>query len=154
MKEITSGAEDTVGAVEDRIVKGELQVQFTENSPCRQSSQDDKVFSADVTATTKDDYDKILAGLNPNDPIQPEIPGVWDAVIPNVKSWKELISDFTVPMPTVWQGPVSGDLMETSVAYLPETFQFEEREWRKEKESRSEEVLSETAIAELDTPYQ
>ena len=138
MKEITSGAEDTVGAVEDRIVKGELQVQFTENSPCRQSSQDDKVFSADVTATTKDDYDKILAGLNPNDPIQPEIPGVWDAVIPNVKSWKELISDFTVPMPRVWQGPVSGDLMETYSGGVS-TRDFPVRRERMEERERVEE---------------
>ena len=112
MKEITSGAEETVSAVEDRIVKGELQVQITENSPC-QSSQEDEVFSAGITATTKDDYDKILAGWNPNDPIRPEIPGVSDAIIPNVKSWRELITDFTVPMPRVWQGPVYGDLMET-----------------------------------------
>jgi len=116
MKEITSAAGESVpqeasATVEDRIVKGEHRVKFTGSSSSQslQAVED----TACITATLKNDYDKILAGMNPNDPIRPEIQGLCDAVIPNVKSWKDLISNFTVPRPTVWLCPVFGDSIKT-----------------------------------------
>ena len=46
-------------------------------------------------------------GLDPNDPIRPEVPGLCDAVVPNVQSWNELFSE-TVPWPRIWQVPYDG----------------------------------------------
>ena len=61
-----------------------------------------------ITATTRDSYDKVFSGMDPNKPIRPEIPGLCKAVIPNVESWEELISDFTVPRPRLWLYPFFG----------------------------------------------
>lgn len=35
--------------------------------------------------------------MDPNEPIQPEIQRVCEAIIPDVKSWEEFISELTVP---------------------------------------------------------
>ena len=53
------------------------------------------------------DHDMVYEGMDPNMPIQPEIPGLCTAVVPNVQSWSELFSQ-TVPWPRVWLLPFEG----------------------------------------------
>ena len=61
-----------------------------------------------VITATMDNYDKLYAGEDPNTPICPEIPGVCEAIVPGVKSWKELFNELSVPVPRVWQVPFTG----------------------------------------------
>ena len=60
-----------------------------------------------IIKVTLDNYDKLFASEDPNQSI-PEIPGICEAVIPNVNSWSELISELTVPAPQVWLLPFTG----------------------------------------------
>lgn len=46
---------------------------------------------------------ELFTSEDPNMLIQPEIPGVREAIFPDVKSWDELISERTVPIPCMWQ---------------------------------------------------
>lgn len=52
--------------------------------------------------------DNSFVDEDPNMPILPAIPGVCEALIPNVKSWDELISELSVPIPHVQQAPFLG----------------------------------------------
>ena len=61
-----------------------------------------------VIKATLNNYDKLFASEDPNQPIIPEIPGICEAAIPNVNSWSELISELTVPSPQVWLLPFTG----------------------------------------------
>lgn len=61
-----------------------------------------------VVTVAVDNYDKLFAKFDPNTPIWPEIPGVQEALIPDVKSWEELISELSVPLPRIWQAPFFG----------------------------------------------
>ena len=60
-----------------------------------------------VTTTFRgsmNDYDMLYKGMDPNMPIRPEIPGVSEAIVPNVQSWSELFAE-TVPWPRTWKMP-------------------------------------------------
>ena len=61
-----------------------------------------------IAKATIDNYNMLYGGEDPNDPIRPEIPGICEAIIPDVSSWDELISEMTVPMPRIWQAPYVG----------------------------------------------
>ena len=64
----------------------------------------------EVTTTLRasvNDYDMLYSGMDPNMPIQPQIAGVIDAIIPNVQSWSELFAE-TVPWPRTWKMPYDG----------------------------------------------
>ncbi len=89
---------------------GALHVRFDRTSDSDPDAKDTMV----VSATMNDDLNSILSGMNPNDPIRPKIPGICDAIIPNVSSWQELISEFTVPRPRVWLYPGHGDTVLTT----------------------------------------
>ena len=60
-----------------------------------------------VIKVTLNNYDKLFASEDPNQPIIPEIPGICEAVVPNVNSWS-VISELTVPSPRVWLLPFTG----------------------------------------------
>ena len=53
-----------------------------------------------VTATVTDG--KMYTDQDHNQLIRPEIPGECEAIIPKVKSWDELITEWTVPIPCMW----------------------------------------------------
>ena len=64
----------------------------------------------EVTTTFRgsvNDYDMLYKGMDPNTPIRPQIPGISDAVVPNVQSWSELFAE-TVPWPRTWKMPFDG----------------------------------------------
>ena len=61
-----------------------------------------------VMTATMDNYDKLFANMDPNEPLQPEIPGVCEEISPGVESWDELINEMTVPVPRAWQAPFIG----------------------------------------------
>ena len=61
-----------------------------------------------IAKATVDNYNMLYSGEDPNEPIRPEIPGVCEAIIPDVNSWEEFISEMTVPMPRTWQDPYVG----------------------------------------------
>lgn len=61
-----------------------------------------------VAKATVDNYNMLYDSKDPNEPIRPEIPGVCEAIIPNVNSWDEFISEMTVPTPRSWQAPYVG----------------------------------------------
>ena len=54
-----------------------------------------------------DDYNLLYKGLDPNLPLTPDIPGVCEAIVPNVQSWNELRNK-TVPRPQVSLVPLDG----------------------------------------------
>ena len=54
-----------------------------------------------------EDFDTLYGGMDPNQPIRPEIPGKVEAVIPNVQTWSELYKE-TVPWPHTWKTPSIG----------------------------------------------
>ena len=61
-----------------------------------------------------DDYDMLYKGVDPNMPIVPGIPGVSEAIIPNVQSWSELFAE-SVPWPRAWKKPYDGiEILSTS----------------------------------------
>ena len=58
---------------------------------------------------TFDDLDFFLGDKDPNAPIISAIPGIQEeAIIPNVNSWHELITEATTPCPRFWQDPYTG----------------------------------------------
>ena len=61
-----------------------------------------------VMTATMDNYNKLFTAMDPNEPIQPEIPGVCEEIIPGVETWDELINEMTVPVPRTWQAPFIG----------------------------------------------
>jgi hypothetical protein len=66
-----------------------------------------KTTTVHVTVSV-DNYDELFANMDPNAPIQPEIEGMCEAIIPGVESWEELISELSVPLPRIWQTPFTG----------------------------------------------
>lgn len=95
----------TVGVVND---ESELQLKITKSVyPCPPLALPPSKQTMIVTASI-DNYDKLFANVDPNVPIQPEIPGVCDAIVPGVDSWEELISELSVPFPRIWQAPFFG----------------------------------------------
>ncbi len=56
-----------------------------------------------VISATVDNYNKLFVSEDPNEPI----PWLCEDIVPDVKSWEELISK-TDPIPCVWQDPFSG----------------------------------------------
>lgn len=66
-----------------------------------------------VRSTADDNYDMLYKGNDPNVPLRPNIPGLCEAIVPNVKSWNELYSK-TVPWPRVWQLPYEGEGVSTA----------------------------------------
>ena len=66
-----------------------------------------KVEVAITLRASVNDYDMLYKGMDPNMPIRPQIPGVSEAVIPNVQSWSELFAE-TVPWPRTWKMPFNG----------------------------------------------
>ena len=77
-----------------------------EIQPCHPQSLPRLKITTVIRAST-DDYNMLYNGLDPNDPIRPEVPRLCDAVVPNVQSWNELFSE-TVPWPRIWQVPYDG----------------------------------------------
>lgn len=61
-----------------------------------------------VITATVDNYDKLFTNEDPNMPVQPFIPGVCEEIVPNVKSWEELFTELTVPVPRTWLTPFVG----------------------------------------------
>lgn len=61
-----------------------------------------------VMTASMDNYDKLFTAMDPNEAIQPEIPGVCEEISPGVESWDELINEMTVPVPRTWQAPFIG----------------------------------------------
>lgn len=64
----------------------------------------------EVTTTLRasmNDYNMLYKGMDPNMPIRPQIPGISDAIVPNVQSWSELFAE-TVPWPRTWKMPYDG----------------------------------------------
>lgn len=66
-----------------------------------------KVEVAITLRASVNDYDMLYKGEDPNMLIRPQIPGVSDAIIPNVQSWSELFTE-TVPWPRTWKMPYDG----------------------------------------------
>ena len=66
-----------------------------------------------VVRATQNDYDILYKGNDPNVPLRPNIPGLCEGIVPNVKSWNELYSK-TVPWPRVWQLPYEGEGVSTA----------------------------------------
>jgi hypothetical protein len=66
-----------------------------------------KVEVAITLRASVNDYDMLYKGMDPNMPIRPQIPGISDAIIPNVQSWSELFAE-TVPWPRTWKMPFNG----------------------------------------------
>ncbi len=61
-----------------------------------------------IVTVTVDNYNKLFANMDPNEPVVPAIPGVCEAIVPGVESWEELISELSVPFPRIWQAPFFG----------------------------------------------
>ena len=95
--------------IDDRIDGSTLELKFTNSfQPCP-SLVLPPMKKITIIKATLNDYDKLFASEDPNEPIIPEIPGICEeAVIPNVNSWSELISELTVPSPRVWLHPFTG----------------------------------------------
>lgn len=66
------------------------------------------VRNTTVARVTMDNYDKLFASMDPNEPIRPEILGLCKEIIPGVKSWDELFSELSDPIPRMWQVPFVG----------------------------------------------
>ena len=60
-----------------------------------------------IMKASVNDYNMLYGDMDPNQPIRPEIPGICEEVIPNVRSWNDLFKE-TVPWPHVWQVPYIG----------------------------------------------
>ena len=61
-----------------------------------------------VVTASIENSSRVFASKDPNDPIQPEIPGLCESIIPDVSSWDELVSELSVPIPQVWMYPFYG----------------------------------------------
>ena len=61
-----------------------------------------------IAKATIDNYNMLYGGEDPNEPIRHEIPGICEAIVPDVNSWEEFISEMTVPSPRIWQEPYVG----------------------------------------------
>ena len=94
--------------VEDSSSASGVEIKITETfQPCPPLALPHLKQTTIVKATI-DNYNMLYSGEDPNEPIRPEIPGVCEAIIPDVKSWEEFISEMTVPMPRTWQAPYVG----------------------------------------------
>ena len=94
--------------VDDSTDGSTMELKLTQSfRPCPPLALPPVKVTTTMTATI-DNYNKLFASEDPNQPIQPNIPGVCEAIIPNVKSWDELISELTVPIPRIWQYPFTG----------------------------------------------
>ena len=102
-------------------------MEFNEQSGCTTSLQLARTHDDGITMTTVsesnsdshhhktvcvargslDDYNMLYKGLDPNLPLRPDIPGVCEAIVPNVQSWNELRNK-TVPWPQVSLVPLDG----------------------------------------------
>ncbi len=95
--------------VEDFTDESGMELKITESfHTCPPLALPPVTKTTTVMTATVDNYKKLYANVDPNEPIQPEIPGVCELISPDVKSWNELISELTVPIPRVWQDPFVG----------------------------------------------
>ena len=78
--------------------------QFSPHAPLGLPSFEETI----IFMATVDNYELLFAKEDPNKPIQPEIPGLCEELIPDVKTWNELISETSVPIPRVWWEPFVG----------------------------------------------
>ena len=72
--------------------------------PCSPLTRPQWKETTSIKASVNDYNLQAYGHTDPNQPIQPKIPGVCEEVIPNVESWNELFNE-TVPWPCVWQKP-------------------------------------------------
>ena len=94
--------------IEDRSNKSGMEVRVTESfHPLPPLAIPARKTVVVMTATV-DNYNMLYAKEDPNTPIQPEIPGFCEEIVPGVQSWDELISEMSVPIPRVWQLPYIG----------------------------------------------
>ena len=94
--------------VEDSSTGGNVEVKLTQKvCPCPPLALPPMTFTTTMRATI-DNYNMLYGGEDPNEPLRPEIPGVCEAIIPDVSSWDEFISEMTVPIPRTWQAPYVG----------------------------------------------
>ena len=63
--------------------------------------------TTDMRATVVS-YDKVFASVDPNQPLVPPVPGIREGIVPKVESWSELVSEWSVPIPRIWQVPFVG----------------------------------------------
>ncbi len=81
-----------------------------------------------VVTASVDNSNKHFTNEDPNMLIRPEIVGQCEAIIPNVKSWEELISE-SVPIPRMWMDRIGTPVAEGGVT----TSNFSVREERLKK---------------------
>jgi len=72
--------------------------------PCSPLTRPQWKETTSINSSVNDYNLQVYGHMDPNQPIQPKIPGVCEEVIPNVESWNELFNE-TVPLPYVWDKP-------------------------------------------------
>lgn len=91
-------------AVKDFTDESAMKLEFTESFHPDSQVVLPLLKRTTVLTVTMDNYDKLFASEDPNEPFA----GARGAIIPGVRSWDELISELTVPVPTVWLDPFLG----------------------------------------------
>ncbi len=115
--------------IDTKMDKSGIEVKITDSvQPCTPLSM------TRVLTISVDNSNKHFINEDPNMLILPEIVGQCEAVIPNVKSWEELVSE-SVPIPRMWMDRIGTPVAEGGVT----TSNFSVREERLKKTVVNEE---------------